>query len=100
MRTASPERASECRERCAAKLQELGLELAPSISSSRAGEAGDEYYVTYPLEGETKRMLEQHLRKGSGREERFCLRIYFFWDKDSKKVIIGWLPSHLDTRAT
>jgi len=45
-------------------------------------------------------MLECHLKKESDREQRFCLRVYFFWDSDSKKVLIGWLPSHLDTRGT
>lgn len=97
MRTSSIDGASE---RCRARLQELGLELQPSISSSRAGEQGDEYFVTYPPGTKTKCLLEQHLKKGSDREERFCLRVYFFWDDKLKRVVVGWLPSHLDTRAT
>jgi len=101
MRTTSPEHAERNRALCDKRLQELGFELAPSISQSRAGEEGDEYRVYYPPgQLEKKRTLDLHLKKGSDRDERFCLRIYFFWDDDSAKVVIGWLPSHLDTRAT
>ena len=100
MRMASVERAPEAHGRCTTKLEELGLELSQSISSSRAGEQGDEYFVIYPPGSEKKRMLESHLKKGSDRDDRHCLRIYFFWDGDSKTVVIGWLPGHLDTRGT
>jgi hypothetical protein len=100
MRTSPRELAHKRRQLCDEKLKELGLELSPSISDSRAGEQGDEYKVAYPLGSEHKRLLEHHLRKGSDRDERFCLRIYFFWDEAARKVVIGWLPSHLDTRST
>jgi hypothetical protein len=100
MRMAPVELASEAHGRCTRRLEELGLELTQSISSSRAGEQGDDYFVIYPLGSETKRMLEFHLKKGSDRDERYSLRIYFFWDGESKSVVVGWLPSHLDTRGT
>lgn len=100
MRTAGVEESVECLERFKAKLLALGLELSASIATHRAGELGEEYYVAYPEGTNGKRMLEHHIRKGSSREPRFCLRIYFFWDSDARKVVVGWLPSHLDTRAT
>ena len=101
MRTSQPEDADAKRTACNQKLQGLGLDLSPSISASRAGEEGDEYEVAYPIgQLEKKRTLELHLTKGSDRDQRNCLRIYFFWDDDAKKVVIGWLPNHLDTRAT
>jgi hypothetical protein len=100
MRMASVDTAPEAHGRCTGKLQELGLELSQSTSSSRAGEQGDEYFVLYPLGSGKKRMLEFHLKKGSDRDERFSLRIYFFWDGDSKRVVVGSLPGHLDTRST
>ena len=100
MRMTSPDEAEAKRSACTRRLQELGLDLTPSISSGRAGEEGDEYEVIYPIGGEKKRLLDFHLKKGSDRDERYCLRIYFFWDDGIKKVVIGWLPSHLDTRAT
>jgi hypothetical protein len=101
MRMTNVEEADVRRSACTRRLHELGLELTQSISASRAAEEGDEYEVHYPA-GQLvkKRLMDLHLKKGSDRDERYCLRIYFFWDDDAKKVVIGWLPSHLDTRAS
>jgi len=81
-------------------LEALGLSVSPSISKSRAGEQKDEYFVNYPVGTipPKKKFLEQHLKRGNDRDERFCFRLYFFWDKSKKLVVVGWLPSHLDTR--
>lgn len=98
MRTANPTDAKSRRDSLMERLGALGLELAPSISSTRAGEQGEEYRVAYPIGGTVKRVLDQHLKKGSGRDERNCLRIYFLWDDERRLVVIGWLPSHLTTR--
>lgn len=68
------------------------MQLEGSVAPSVAGEQGDAYFVSWRGR---RRFLELHLRKGGGRDERYCLRIYFFWDEDSQKVIVGWLPSHL-----
>ena len=100
IRSAVPERRTEMHELCSARLAALGLQLSPSITASRAGEKDDEYFVAFPLGSDKKRMLDHHLKKGSDREERLCLRIYFFWDDDLHRVVIGWLPSHLGTRTT
>jgi len=100
MRMSSAEGLEKNRANLDAKLNELGLSLSPATDASRAGEQGDEYFVTYPLGSKSTKLLDLHLCKGSDREERFCLRIYFFWDEKVTKVVIGWLPSHLDTRAT
>jgi hypothetical protein len=99
-RTAIPDQAADIRCQSDLKLRELKLDLAPSISATAAGKEGDEYIVTYPQGTNEKRLLDQHISKGSARDERFCLRIYFFWDEELKKVVIGWLPSHLDTQNT
>lgn len=82
------------------KLQELGLRFDKSISKTRAGEQGDEYFVRFPTASGPKRFLEWHLRKGSTKDDRLCLAIYFFWDDDTQQVVVGWLPSHLDLRMT
>jgi hypothetical protein len=100
MRMSTTENATTQREAWEMKLKELELDFSPAITSSRAGEQGDEYRVAYPIGTDQKRLLEHHLCKGSDREERFCMRIYFFWDDVAKRVVIGWLPSHLDTRST
>lgn len=80
------------------KLGEVGLRFDQSISKIRAGEQGDEYYVRYPTASSPKRFLEWHLRKGSTKDDRLCLGVYFFWDNDTQQVVVGWLPSHLDLR--
>lgn len=81
-------------------LIDLGLTMGRSIAPSRAGEQDDEYYVKWPPGSVTapRRFLEFHLRKGTTKDNRLCLAIYFFWDEDSREVVVGWLPSHLDNR--
>jgi hypothetical protein len=44
--------------------------------------------------------LDVHLKKGTSRESRHCLRIYFFWDEDSDQVVVGHLPDHLTNDLT
>ena len=74
-----------------------GLTEAASITEKSAGEQKDTYYVRYHKK---KRMMERHLRKGTQREGRYCLRIYFFWDNERKKTVICDLPNHLRTTKT
>jgi hypothetical protein len=80
--------------------EKLELRFGGSIEKSRAGEQGDTYFVRYPVGGRTKRFLEFHLRKGSSMEKRYTLAVYFFWDAETRQVIVGWLPSHLENRMT
>jgi hypothetical protein len=80
--------------------RELGLDFGRSISRERAGEQGETYFLRFPRDSPERRFLEFHLRKGTGRDARHCLAIYFFWDEDTEQVVVGWLPSHLDNRLT
>jgi hypothetical protein len=57
-------------------LHSLGLTLSPSISASRMGETGDEYLVVHKGR---KTPLELHLKKGTSRDQRYQLRIYFLF---------------------
>jgi Fe2+ transport system protein FeoA len=79
------------------KLIDLGLEESGTIAKERAGEQGDTYIVN--VDGRP-RMLDRHLKKGSSKDQRHCFRLYFFWDEGSQQAVVGWLPSHLDTRQT
>lgn len=80
---------------------ELGLHCSASITPSRAGEFGDEYFVKYPPHKSTKQFLKLHLRNNANtRDPKRCLAIYFFWDGETRQVVVGWLPSHLDIRAS
>lgn len=73
------------------RAEELGLNFGGSVEPSNAG---DEYFVRW---GGRRRFLDQHLTKGSARDPRFSMRIYFTFCDDAKQVIVGWLPSHLGT---
>ena len=82
------------------KLGELDLKCDGAITRERAGEEGDTYFVKYPIGTSTNRFLELHLRKVKTKDDKVCLAIYFFWDEDKRRVVVGWLPSHLDNRMT
>lgn len=75
----------------------LGLDEQPSFAGAGWGEHGDTYLVRW---GKSRLLLDRHLKKGNSREERFCFRLYFTWMDEDQHVLVGWLPSHLDTRAT
>jgi hypothetical protein len=101
MRVADQEQYASKRAAFEGRMQELGVDEAPSISDSRLGEVEEQYTIHYATERRTKQVLDRHLRGGSNtKDDRYCMRIYFFWDDAQQKVVIGHLPSHLDTRAT
>jgi hypothetical protein len=81
-------------------LKRLELRFGGSISKERAGEQGETYFVRHPLGTNQRQFLEFHLRKGSTKNDQMCLGVYFFWDEDTSQVVVGWLPSHLETRAS
>jgi hypothetical protein len=77
--------------------KKLGLLEEATFTGVRWGEEGDTYLVRY---AGRRCLLDRHLKKGTSKDERFCFRLYFFWDEESEQVVVGWLPSHLDTRIT
>ena len=77
------------------KCEELGLVLARSFSGTRHGEHGDTYIVKH---NGKNRILDQHLKKGNSHNEADCFRLYFFWSEEDDEGVVGWLPSHLETR--
>ncbi len=79
------------------RCQELGIEETQSFSGDRAAEQGDTYFIRM---GHRRVELDRHLKKGNSREPRYCFRLYFFWDDTTSQVVVGWLPSHLSTRAS
>ena len=81
----------------ACKQVDPGLDERGAITDVAAGMQGDAYYIQYKGK---KRKLERHLAKGSNKDRRYCLRIYFFWDDQDQIIVIGDLPHHLDTSAT
>lgn len=86
-----------CKAAYDAECMRLGIDEQPSFAGAGWGEHGDTYLVQW---GKSRLLLDRHLKKGNSREERFCFRLYFTWVDEDQHVLVGWLPSHLDTRAT
>lgn len=76
---------------------DAGLTERGAITDIAAGMEGEMYYVQYHGRSEK---LERHLAKGSSKDRRYCLRIYFFWDDRDQTVVIGDLPHHLNNSKT
>lgn len=75
--------------------RELGLDEQPTFHGTRYGEKGETYFVRY---GGRRVLLDRHLKKGTAHNDnRRCFRLYF---DEEQHVVVGWLPSHLDTRIT
>lgn len=101
LRTAEPEQFASARLAFETQMQNLGVNEAASISDSRLGEVAEQYTVNYAIGFRSRQVLDRHLRGGSNsKDDHLCMRIYFFWDADQQKTVVGHLPSHLDTRAT
>ena len=79
-------------------LAQYGMDFSGSIDKCRAGQEGEAYYVNYPIGTSQRVFLQFHLERGNRHENRYCMRIYFFWDEDTNQVVVGWLPSHLSNR--
>ena len=75
-----------------------GFQLRGSAGEAGlAGKYGDGYSISW---NGRRRVMDMHLVKGGGRDARYCMRVYFFWDDDTQKAVVGWLPSHLDNSLT
>ncbi len=80
------------------KCRELGIEETQTFSGEKPKVKKKEQYKVDDRDG--PRWLDRHLKKGTSHDSRLCFRLYFFWDDEEEQVVVGWLPSHLDTRAT
>lgn len=75
------------------RLSELGLEDEKCFSQkNKAQTFGSIYFVRY--QGQ-ERELDRHLKGKSSRDERHGFRLYFFWDAETSRVVVGYLPGHL-----
>lgn len=73
------------------------LQLEDSATGEGVKFAADLYSVQY---GGTRRPLDRHLKGSDSRDRRYGFRLYFFWHDEGQVVVVGWLPSHLDNRAS
>ena len=86
----------ECRNRSSRKYN-CGFDVS-KLTGTSIGMYPAQYKVKYntghlgkPIDS----ALDLHLRVGHTNEN--LLRIYFFYDKEKKRLVIGSLPKHLDT---
>lgn len=86
---------SERRKAYEAALQDL--ELEDSLTGDGVKYAPDLYSIQY---GDSRRALDRHLKGRNSRDRRYGFRLYFFWDDEGQVAVVGWLPSHLDNRAS
>ncbi len=48
-----------------------------------------------------RRRVEWHIKRGANtRDPRRCLRIYYFWDEESRRVVVASMPAHRRSAAT
>ena len=53
---------------------------------------GDAFECTW---NGNRHMVDWHIKNGTGtRDPRRCLRIYYFWDDDTRSVVVASMPSH------
>jgi hypothetical protein len=75
----------------------LRLKMRDGFSNAERlkGQTGAEYVLEH---GGRKLLLERHLRSNSsGFNDPRMVRIYYVFDKMLRKIVVGWLPSHLRT---
>lgn len=85
------------REELKRQADEIGIFIGGSVDPSRAGERGDEYFVRY---NSRRVFLDQHVGAGTSRDSRFAMRLYWFWDDVTERVVVGGGPSHLGNSLT
>ena len=81
-------------EYACSELQIVNTATGSNISS---GTQGKQYEVDY--QG-SRRRLDMHVKGGksmNSHDDRERFRIYYFWDDDSNRIVIGYLPGHLHT---
>lgn len=78
-------------------LAEFGLELSSVGTALNDRRYKQEYRRQY--EG-SDIWLDQHLKAGVGFDPATLFRLYFWYDTDANKVVVGHLPTHLTNRTT
>jgi hypothetical protein len=73
------------------------MQLDESPTGNGIAYAPELYSVQY---GGARQSLDRHLKGSNSRDRRFGFRVYFFWDEEGQVAVVGWLPSHLDNRAS
>lgn len=81
------------------------MECAISVDNTSSGDSGateifkDKYTINISTwdSGKSDVILDKHVKYGKGQDSNM-IRVYFYYDADIKKSIIGYMPDHLPTR--
>lgn len=80
------------------RLAELGLENSRCfMQENKARQYGGDYFIRY--QG-TVCELDWHLKGSNSRDGRLGFRLYYFWDSEMERVVVGHLPGHLKNDIT
>lgn len=85
------------RELARERLGELSMEDTPCFVDRDEAKRTAGYSV--PYEGET-RVLFDHIKYGNGYDNANQIRIYYFWDGERRRFVVGKMPSHLRNNLT
>ncbi len=73
-----------------------GQVIEPGYINEHCG--GDEYEFSW--QGKSHK-VEWHIKNGGNtRDPTRCLRIYYFWDDNSRQFVVADMPAHRDTSAS
>jgi hypothetical protein len=53
-----------------------------------------------PYGNDDTRVLYDHFKYGNGYDNANQFRMYYFWDVERKRLVIGKMPSHLRNNLT
>lgn len=73
-----------------------GYKVEPAGSGQGAMEIHKDKYLLR-VDGRDV-LMDMHIKYGKGKDANM-IRVYFYYDADKKKSVIGYLPNHLPTRA-
>ncbi len=78
-------------------LAKLGVEDEPCFARRDRAKKEPQYSVT---EGSVTWVLYEHFKYGNSRNNAEQYRIYYAWDEEAMRLIIGKMPTHLTTAAS
>lgn len=96
MRTRSADN-TDAYQRSKQALAELGLEESDVGTADEIKRYKQEYKRQYDGREVT---LDRHLKRGVGFGGEFQFRLYFYYDDEAEKVLVGHMPTHLTNRLT
>lgn len=87
----------ETRDAARQALAELGVEDEPCFARRDKAKEKPDYAVR---DGNVTRILYDHFKYGNSRNNAEQFRMYYSWDVERQKLIIGKMPSHLPNDQT